>query len=264
MNRKLAIATLCYLPFAAFCEEAATTEESVITSSAELGFLYKTGNTKSADIKAGFDLNYESGLWRSLLNIDLLAKKTESDDVNSSGDKTGDTSFDTSDQKWTIESKTNYTIDTESQNYAYGNVAYTDDRFSSFENQSSLSAGWGRHWYKTKVASFFADIGPGLKRDVIKATDTQASTTENAFIVQAQALYLRQINEHVEFKQTLSAKYAPTSGANSIYKAESSISTKLIDTLQLKFSFLIEHNTEVDDDKENTDTQTAMTLVYSF
>ena len=62
----------------------------------------------------------------------------------------------------------------------------------------------------------------------------------------------------------LSAKYAPGSGDNSKYKAETSITTKLIETLALKFSFIIDHNTEVDEGTERTDTQTAMTLVYSF
>ena len=34
--------------------------------------------------------------------------------------------------------------------------------------------------------------------------------------------------------------------------------------LELKFSFKLDHNTEVSADKKNTDTQTALTLVYSF
>ena len=77
-------------------------------------------------------------------------------------------------------------------------------------------------------------------------------------------MYKRQINEHVVFKQLLVAKYAPKSGENSTYKAKTSISTKLIETLQLKFSITLDYNTEVDDDKENLNTETAMTLVYSF
>ena len=261
MNSTIACAIFCLMPLAALSQESTTNitpKMPTFTSSAELGFLYKTGNTKSADIKTGYDLSYENGLWRSLLNIDLLAKKTETtlDD--------GEEDFETSDQKWSLESKTNYTLDASSQNYAYGNVYYGDDRFSSYDNQSSLSAGWGYQWLKNENASLFADIGPGFKRDVTKATETQESETQNSFIVQAQALYLRKINEHVEFTQTLSAKYAPKTDANSTYKAESTITTKLIDTLQLKFSIIFEHNTEVAVDKEKTDTQTAMTLVYSF
>jgi len=256
MNRKLVLTALCCMPLVAIAEEVA--EKSPFTSSAELGMLYKTGNTKSADIKTGFDIKYEQDLWRSTFAFDLLIKKTEQD--NGAGKDV----FETTDEKWTVESKTNYTLDTESKNYAYGDVAYEKNRFGSYENQSSVSAGWGREWFKNDNASLFADIGPGYKRDVTKATDTMASETNSSFIVQAQALYLRKINEHVEFKQTLSIKYAPKGGENSKYKAESSITTKLIETLQLKFSFLVDHNTEVEKGTDNTDTQTAVTLVYSF
>jgi len=256
MNHKFALAALCCFPLVSAAEEKK--EVSPFTASAELGLLYKTGNTKSADIKTGFDVKYEEDLWRTTLALDLLVKKTEKTDEN------GDDHFETSDQKWTLESKTNYTLDSKSKNYIYGDVAYEDNRFSGFENQSSVSAGWGREWFKNEQASLFADIGPGYKRDVLKATDDMASETKSSFIIQAQALYLRKINEHVEFKQILSAKYSPKSGENSKYKAETSITTKLIESLALKFSFIIDHNTEVEEGTDRTDTQTAMTLVYSF
>jgi putative salt-induced outer membrane protein YdiY len=257
MNKPLFLSALCCIPFISAAEET-TEDSSPITASAELGLLYKTGNTRSADIKTGFDIKYEEDVWRSILAFDLLSKKTEkTDDL-------GEDSFETTDQKWTIESKTNYTLDTNSKNYIYGDIAYEDNRFSGFENQSSISVGWGREWYKTEKASLFADIGPGYKRDVTRPTGDADSETFSDFIIQAQALYLHKINEHVEFKQILSAKYAPKSGENSIYKAESSITTKMMDALALKFSVIIDHNTEVEEGTERTDTQTAVTLVYSF
>jgi len=262
MNHKLsliALATACYLPLSALAEEPIAVEKSPFSSSAELGFLYKTGNTKSADINAGLSVKYEKDLWLSTFDLNLLAKKTEK-----SVDGSEDTSLITTEQKWTVNSKTNYTLDTNSKNYVYGNVYYEDNRFTSYDSQSSMSAGWGRNWYKTDKASFFADIGPGFKRDVTKATSTEPSDTITSLIVQAQALYLRQINDFVQFKQTLSAKVATESGDNSTYKAESSITTKLIETLQLKFTVTFDYNSKVDIDKENLDTQTSVTLVYSF
>jgi putative salt-induced outer membrane protein len=253
----IALATACYLPFSTLAEDGKKTEKSMFSSSAELGFLYKTGNTKSADINAGLTVKFEQKQWLSTLDFDILAKQTETD-INGVKDLA------TTEQKWTIDSKTNYTLDATSKNYMYGNAFYEDNRFTTYDSQSSVSAGWGRNWYKTDKASFFADIGPGFKRDVTKATDTAPSETSNSLIVQAQALYLRQINAHVEFKQTLSAKLATQSSENSTYKAESSIITKLIKTLQLKFTVTLDYNTKVDIDKERLDTQTSVTLVYSF
>ena len=48
-----------------------------MSGSAELGFLYKTGNTNSGDIKTGLDFRFEKDSWLSLLNIDLLIKKAD-------------------------------------------------------------------------------------------------------------------------------------------------------------------------------------------
>ncbi len=256
MKRKLAIAGLLALPLVANAAEPvkAEPEKPLFVGSAELGFLYKTGNTRSLDVKTGFDLRYEQDQWLSTLALDLLVKKADDDNGE----------LQTTDQKWTLESKTNYTLSNSDKNYVYGNLWFEDNDFNSFVHQGSLSTGWGRHWYKTDKSSLWADIGPGFKRDVIKATDTTAEQTNDSWIVQAQALYLRKINEHVEFKQILSAKYAVESGENSIYKAESSITTKLISTLQLKFSFTVDYNTEVEEGKKHTDTQTAVTLVYGF
>ena len=259
MNHKLLSAAICCMPLIAVAEEAtAPKAKSPYTASAELGMLFKTGDTKSADVKAGFDFTHEAAAWKSTLNLGVLVKKSEEEDEN------GEDHFETSDQKWTVVGQTNYTIDKASPNYIYGNASYEDDRFSSFDNQSSISAGWGRRWYETEKTTLDADIGPGFKRDVVSATDTDPEEINTAFIVQAQALYTRELNEHVLFKQLFVAKYAPKSDANSTYKARTSIATKLLETLQLKFSFTVDYNTDVDEDKENLNTETAMTLVYSF
>ena len=261
MNRKLALTAFCLLPFAAFSEEAADDVIPVApeyTLSAELGFLYKTGNTKSADMKAGLNFTHEKDQWLSLVAFNFLGKKLEETD------ESGDKDFVTTDNKWNITTQTNYTLSPEGQNYLYGNIAYEEDEFSSFEKQSSVSVGWGRNWYKTEKASLFADIGPGYKHDVIRASDTMAKKSEDSFIIQAQALYIRKINDFVEFRQLFVAKAAVQSDENSIYKSETSVTTKLIESLQLKFALTVDHNTEVEEGFDNTDTQTAMTLVYSF
>lgn len=254
--KKLLVATavIASLPYVAMADE----HEPKFTASAELGALYKTGNSRSADIKTGFDVNYETGLWRHEAYFDLLIKKTEQEDDN--GDKT----LETSDQKWTIDAKTNYTLDTNKRNYLYGNASYEDNRFGSFESQASVSAGWGRRWIDTKEAKFDLDFGPGFKQDITRATDTEPSMTQSAFIIQAQGTYTRQLNEHVKLRQVLTAKVSPKSGENDKYRAETSITTQLIETLQLKFSVIIDHNSVVDEGRKKTDTETAVTLVYNF
>ncbi len=257
MNRKHALATFFLLPMVTFTTTATEPPKAkpAFTSSAELGFLYKTGNTKSADVKAAFNLKHEKGKWRSTLAFNILTKKTESE-----ADEQGNKEFETTDNKWDILAQTNYTIGETGKNYLYGNLAHEQDKFSSFESQSSFSAGWGHEWYKTKTSSFFADIGPGVKYDVTRAT-SQSSTN---LIIQAQALYTHKFNEFVEFKQFFVARQATKSGENSIYKSETSVTTQLIDALQLKFALRIDYDTEVEAGFEDTNTETSMTLIYNF
>lgn len=259
MDRKLTLASLCLLPLASFATVAEEVKEKpAFTASAELGFLYKTGNTKSADIKAGFNLKHEKEKWRSVVVFNILAKKLETED------DTGDKDFETTDNKWDILTQTNYTIGEADKDYLYGNLAYEQDKFSGFESQSSFSAGWGREWYKNETTSFFADVGPGVKYDVTRATATDPSVSNTNFIVQAQALYTHKFNDFVEFKQYFVAKQAVESGENSVYKSETSVTAQLIDALQLKFALRIDHDTEVEPEFENTNTETSMTLIYNF
>ena len=252
---------ICFTSLNAIAEEQ---KESVspFKTSAEFGALFKTGNSKSGDIKVGLDVDYEQEQWHSSLYFDLLVRKTETEIEQEDGSLKDD--FKTTDQKWTIVSQTNYTIEPNGKNYIYGNASYENNRFSSFDSQSSISGGWGRRWFESEVASLDADIGPGYKQDQLKELDENGDSTNDSLIIQAQTLYKLKINSHVQFKQLLVAKYAPKSGENSTYKAETSISTKLIETLQLKFTFTVDHNTDVEKNKKNTNTQTAMTLVYSF
>ncbi|MDX2367086.1 MAG: DUF481 domain-containing protein [Colwellia sp.] len=259
MVRNYALTALCLLPLASYAVSAEDAEKkSAYTASAELGFLYKTGNTKSADIKAGFNLQYEKDKWRSTVAFNILAKKFEKEN------DAGNDEFQTTDNKWDILSQTNYTIGKEGKNYLYGNLAYEQDKFSGFEKQSSFSVGWGRHWYETETSSFFADIGPGVQYDVTRATDTMTSTSNTSLIIQAQALYTHEFNEFVKFKQYFVVKQATESGENSVYKSESSVTAQLIDALQLKFALRIDHDTEVDPQFESTNTETSMTLIYNF
>ena len=264
MDRKLTLASLCLLPLASFATLAEEATEEVkekpeFTASAELGFLYKTGNTKSADIKAGFNLKHEKDKWRSTVAFNILAKKLEEEDGDS-----GEKEFVTTDNKWDILTQTNYTIGEADKNYLYGNLAYEQDKFSGFESQSSFSAGWGRHWYETETSSFFADVGPGVKYDVTRETETETSTSSSSLIIQAQALYTHKFNDYVEFKQYLVARQATESGENSVYKSETSVTAQLIDALQLKFALRIDYDTEVEAEFDNTNTETSMTLIYNF
>jgi hypothetical protein len=74
MKSKIALASLLILPFST--QFALAEEKPALTISAELGLLFKTGNTKSGDIKAGLNIKHEEGQWLNTVAFNALAKKT--------------------------------------------------------------------------------------------------------------------------------------------------------------------------------------------
>jgi putative salt-induced outer membrane protein YdiY len=79
--------------------------------------------------------------------------------------------------------------------------------------------------------------------------------------VRGAALFRWNLSQSAWFAQNVSVERG-TSNMHSI--AETSISTKITDTMQMKAGFSLRNDTKVPVDKKNTDTQTSLTMVYSF
>lgn len=232
---------------------------SALSGSVEIGAFFNTGDKDYVIAKGRSDLNHEVGKLRTNWILDIFGRKTE--EVN---EETGKKTYETTDQKWSTSLQSNYTLEKDGKNYIFGYVSYEDDRFNGFDYQTSVAAGWGRRWYETEEAYFDAEIGPGFRIDEIAETDEHNNKTKSAAIIRTAATYERSIWSTFEFKQTLSAEIAPKAGENTKIKSVSSITTKLIESLALKFAFTVDHNTEVESDTANTRTESSLTLVYSI
>ena len=232
---------------------------SSVTGSVEIGTFFNTGDNDYAIGKAKADLLHEIGKMRTNWILDLFGRRSEEEDSN-----TGETDYVTTDQKWASSIQSNYTLEEGGNNYIFGFVSYESDRFNGFDYQSSVAAGWGRRWYQSEDSYFDAEMGPGFKVDEVAQTDEHNNETQKSPIIRTAATYERRFFKTMEFKQTLSAEYAPRTGENSKYKSVSSITTKLIASLALKFAFTVDHNTDVEGDISNTRTETSLTLVYSI
>jgi putative salt-induced outer membrane protein YdiY len=241
-----------------------------LTGTVELGFLYKTGDVKSYDIKSRVDLINEFDRWRNNYVFDVLIKQTEEEITLDDGST--DKQMLTTDQKWFIDLQSNYYRNETKRNYFFGRVFYEDDRFSSFEYQSSMAAGWGKRWYENLNSGTYldAEIGPGFSHDKLIETETidsqsvESETSKDAFIIRSSMTYFKKLYDTVDFKQTIGADIATKSGENTKIKAITSFTTLLIGSLAARITFTLDHNTEVDDESENTNTETNLTFVYSF
>jgi putative salt-induced outer membrane protein YdiY len=85
--------------------------------------------------------------------------------------------------------------------------------------------------------------------------------TENGAMVRSAATLNWKLSDTANFKQTLSVEMGED---NTRTGAESSVSARINGKMQMKAAFLVMNDSDVPLGKKKTDTQTSLTLVYSF
>jgi putative salt-induced outer membrane protein YdiY len=98
----------------------------------------------------------------------------------------------------------------------------------------------------------------------IRETDVETKESNAIAVVRASTEYFWQITENAKFSQNLSSEMPFDGKENRKTKAESTLTSKITSSLALKVSLVVDHNSRVSETTENTDTQTAVTMVYSF
>ena len=105
-------------------------------------------------------------------------------------------------------------------------------------------------------SQFNYSIGPGYS-----FSETPDGEDQSSLIVRAALDYQWKISDTANFKQLLSTEVGSD---NTKSKSETSVSAQISGGVSLKVSLILDHNSDVADDIDNLDTQTAVTLVYSF
>jgi putative salt-induced outer membrane protein len=226
-------------------EETKAEDKSPWTSSVELGFIRTTGNTKTQTLAGKADVVYEVEKWRHTGHAEGYGAEAENQ-------TTGENEV--SAERYQLVGKSDYKF-TE-RDYVFGLVKLQKDRFSGFEYDHIISAGYGRKAIKQDNMELDLEIGPGER--FFKVDDGQAK--EEA-VLRLAAKYWWQITDASKFTQLLSTEIGEEiTTSESITGIQASINK----TLALKFTYTVRHKTKVPADNEKTDTETAMTLVYTF
>jgi putative salt-induced outer membrane protein YdiY len=222
----------------------ATDEVKPFTMDGEFGFIATSGNTETTSVKGTLSAHQELEMWSNDYTLEALYKKDEVNEISQ-----------TTAQKYFLSAQGNYKLENPDHRL-FGFTSYEDDRFSSFDYQGTLAAGWSQKLWEDDTSAFNYSVGPGYafaKRD--------DGTNENGLIVRTALDYQWKISDTATFKQLLSAEFGHD---NTKSKSETSVSAQINDSLSLKLSLLLDHNTDVAQDSEKLDTQTAATLVYTF
>jgi putative salt-induced outer membrane protein YdiY len=210
----------------------------------EFGYIATTGNTETTSIKGKLAAHQELTQWSNDFIVEALYKKDEINNVEQ-----------TTAQKYFLSGQGNYKLENPDHRI-FGFASYEDDKFSSFNYQATIAAGWSQKVWEDDTSKLNYSIGPGYS-----FAETNEGVEQNGLIVRGALDYQWKISDTANFKQLLSTE---VSSDNTKSKSETSVSAQISGGLSLKVSIILDHNSDVADDRDNLDTQTAVTLVYSF
>lgn len=212
------------------------------TGDIEFGYVDTTGNTEETSVKSKADVSRERDAWRYTIFYDSLNTK-------SSGDRTA--------EKYFLSNRLAYAYS--EHNYSFAYASYDDDRFSGFDYQATASVGYGRRIYNEKDLKWDVEVGPGYRYN--KYDDTSTEDDSEELILRAYTKFVWGITDASEFSQILSTEVGDE---NTISKSITGLKTEIIGALSLKISYTIKYTDEVPAARKHADTETAVTLAYSF
>jgi putative salt-induced outer membrane protein YdiY len=218
-------------------------------TSAEMGAITTSGNTNGTSFTGKVDARHETSNWSNEYIASGFLKEDEI--INADGSRSKQRSA----ERFALSAKAAFKLLTEGTR-AFVLASHQVDKFGAYTRYSSLSIGHGSQWYKSDDKSLDVEIGPGYFHGM-----HGDGTDDSGLTVRGAALFRWNLSPSAWFAQNVSVERG-TSNMHSI--AETSISTKITDTMQMKAGFSLRNDTNVPVDKKNTDTQTSLTMVYSF
>lgn len=244
----IAVATLAAASVAASVASHAADQASPWKTTAELGYVVTSGNTETSTTNAKLDATHEvkGEKWRHNVHAEAFAASTT--DVT--------TSIKTrSAERYQLSGKSDYKFN--ETDYTFITAVYDKDRFSGYDYQATLAVGYGKRVINETDMTLDLEIGPGVR--TIKETATQLTDTEG--LLRVGAKFAWKISDNATLTEDLTSDIA---NELTVTKSVTALTANINSSLAMKVSLTIRNNSIVPAGKEKTDTETAVTLVYSF
>ncbi len=219
----------------------------------ELGAISTSGNTETLSVQSKVDVTHEWERWQNQYVASVLFKKDQITlaDGTETSEKTA--------EKYFLSAQSAYKLEEENSKL-FVMASYTHDEFGAFEKYTTASAGYGNRWLDKPDMHLDVEIGPGYFRGE-RVTEINTIEIESGFMVRGALKFLWMISESATFAQDISVE---SGSDNTRTISETSLTTSISDTLQMKVGYSIFHNSEVAPDKEKMDTTTFINLVYNL
>jgi putative salt-induced outer membrane protein len=157
-------------------------------------------------------------------------------------------------KRWFATEKSDYKITAAS--YLFLAFTYESDHFSGFDYQATEAFGYGYHIIKQDDLKLDAEAGVGARQT---RTDLGAYNSEG--IAKGAINFEWKVSKTATFSQDLSAEAGKGS---TISRSETALKMAIVGNLSAKLSHRIKHSSDVPEGKKKTNTESVVTLVYSF
>lgn len=221
----------------------AETDQLGFHGSGEAGFNQKTGNVESESLLArlSLNLNQKQTDYKSLLEIE---NKTEEDNKIS--------------ERYVLDLQADRYFNEDRNYYAFANTRGEQDKIAGLDQDLSLTLGLGKVLYRTNKSRLSTELGLGYQEvDYVNNPENDFSQTTG----RAKLDFSHRFNENVRFVQDLTYFTG-----NEQYKTESNSSLRvaLNSKLSVSTSYKYRYNSNPADSAKKTDTETNLSLIYSF
>lgn len=221
----------------AYAEEEAV--KSLWKASAELGFVSTSGNTETETLNAKAMASTDREHWRHKVEVTTL----------NSSDATTTTA-----QKFTLLGKSDYKLD--DKNFLFGLVTYENEKYSGYDYRVTESIGYGRRVIEDADMILDLEIGPGARQSKL-----ETGATEREAMVRAAAKFDWVLSKTSKFGEALTVEAGEDV---TVTKSVTSLSSNINGSLSMKITYTYKLTSDVPVGKDDTDTETAVTLVYNF
>lgn len=228
------------------------------------GLVLNSGNTETSSGHGLFDVTRNLGAWAH--NVSIAALWTAD-------------SFRTTAEKYFGAWQSNRSLNERS--YLFGYASYDDDRFSGFDYQATASLGYGYRVIMEEKMNLTVEAGPGIRvseaftfatdaagENIIDMVDrigfpvkTGTEDRETEAIARLAEAFDWQFSDNAKLFQELNIE---AGSDNTVTRFLVGLETTVVGSIAMRVSYGIKNNSDVPAGVEKTDTETALTLAYTF
>lgn len=241
-------------PGVGYADEAGseqTAEKKAWDIEVEASYLLKNGNSNSESVVGKASATHDGKIWRHAAQLEAV--NTVGEDDNGDEERTAERYY------------ASYKLDRKFDNgyYLFNAFTYDKDRFSGYQYQASYAIGLGRRFIDTATQTLDLEAGPGYRTQCLEPDDSyfDCQNNEDSAIARIAGKYKWKISDTASFSQNVSSEIGEE---NTSLRSETSLTSKINDHFAMRLSYLLTRDSEVPAGTHKTDTETTVSLVYTF